>query len=55
MADIITMVLAIGKVIDWLGDILELFMKEPTIYFVAVALAGAIAGVGRKFVPLKRR
>lgn len=34
---------------------MDLFMKEPAVYFIALALISAGAGVSRKFVPMKRR
>ena len=37
------------------NDGLGLFTQEPAIYFVALALLGAGAGVAKKFVPMKRR
>lgn len=40
---------------DVIGDTMEIFMKEPSVYFIALALISAGAGVSRKFVPMKRR
>lgn len=36
------------------GQIISLFTQEPFVYFVAVALVGAVASVARKFVPMRR-
>lgn len=36
-------------------DAMNLFTSEPAIYFVALALLGAGAGVARRFVPMKKR
>lgn len=46
---------AVGQAITTVGDVLELFIKPPTVYFTALAFAGAAAGVARKFVPMKKR
>lgn len=46
---------AVGKVIGWTGDAIAVFTSEPAIYFVGVALVGAVAGVARKFVPMRKR
>lgn len=53
--DTITFIVAIKAIIDWIPDTLQIFMSEPAIYFVAVAMVSAITGVTRKFVPIKRR
>ncbi|MGN7119049.1 hypothetical protein [Lysinibacillus odysseyi] len=47
--------LAVTGVIGWTGDAIAIFATEPAIYFVAVALVGAVAGVARKFVPMRKR
>lgn len=36
-------------------QIMSMFASPPMIYFVAVALVGATAGVALKFVPMRRR
>lgn len=46
---------ALGEALDVVKDGMELFTTQPAIYFVALALLGAGAGVARKFVPMKRR
>lgn len=46
---------AVVGVLLWLKEAITLFTKEPAIYFVGVALVGAVAGVARKFVPMRRR
>lgn len=51
----ITITVALAEAIDVVGDAMEFFMKPPTVYFVALALLGAGAGVARKFVPMKRK
>lgn len=47
--------LAVILVLDWIADLLAVFTTEPAIYFVGVALVGAVAGVARKFVPMRKR
>lgn len=49
------MVGAVTSSFDVIRNILGFFMKEPLIYFVGVALVGAVAGVARKFVPMTKR
>lgn len=49
------MVAAIGQAIDTIGEVLALFTKEPTIYFVGLAFATAAAGAARRFIPMKKR
>lgn len=51
----ITISLALAEAMDVTKDALELFTKPPAIYFVALALLSAGAGVARKFVPMKRK
>lgn len=46
---------AVTSVIGWLGNTIEIFTTEPAIYFVGVALVGSVAGVARKFVPMRKR
>ena len=46
---------ALSLALDVVGDGLDLFTQAPAIYFVALALLGAGAGVAKKFVPMKRR
>lgn len=46
---------AIAKMVDVITDAMEMFTKEPAVYFVALALFGAAAGVAKRFVPMKRR
>ena len=46
---------AVGTGLNILKDIIALFSGPPMVYFVAVALVGAIASMGRIFVPMKRR
>ena len=43
------------SVFTWVTDLLEVFTTQPAIYFVGVALVGAVAGVARKFVPMRKR
>ena len=45
----------VTSVIKWVGQSIEIFTQEPAIYFVGVALVGAVAGVARKFVPMRKR
>lgn len=51
----VTIVSAISQGISTIGDTMELFMKAPGVYFVALALVSAAAGVSRKFIPMKRK
>lgn len=51
----ITITQAVTEGIKWIGDAIQLFITSPAIYFVGLALAGAAAGVARRFVPMKRR
>ena len=43
------------SVFTWVTDLSEVFTTQPAIYFVGVALVGAVAGVARKFVPMRKR
>ena len=45
----------VTSVIGWLGESIEIFTTEPAIYFVGVALVSAVAGVARKFAPMRKR
>lgn len=36
-------------------SLIAIFSREPLIYFVGVALVGAVAGVARKFVPMRSK
>lgn len=45
---------AVGYAFKWIVDIIALFGQPPLVYFVAVALVGAVASVARKFVPMRR-
>lgn len=45
----------VTSVITWVGEAISIFTTEPAIYFVGVALVGAVAGVARKFVPMRKR
>lgn len=49
------MVAAVTAVFGWVGESLEIFTKEPTIYFVGVALVGAVFGISRKVLPMRRK
>lgn len=49
------MLAAVTSVFGWVGEALEVFTKEPAIYFVALALVSGIYGVGRKILPMKRK
>ena len=49
------MAAVVSDVIGWIGEAIKIFTKEPAIYFVGVALVGAVAGVARKFVPMRKR
>lgn len=46
---------AVGEMFTLMGDALALFTKEPTVYFTALALAGALIGTSRKLIPMRRR
>lgn len=46
---------AIPAVFGWITDVLAIFGNAPAVYFVGVALVGAVAGIARKFVPMRRR
>ena len=45
---------AVGNALNVVGQMMGFFAKEPIVYFVAVALVGAVAGVARKFVPMRK-
>lgn len=49
------MTTTVTSVIGWVGDTIAIFTTEPAIYFVGVALVGAVAGISRKFVPMRKR
>ncbi|MGN7119050.1 hypothetical protein ACTHQ8_22680 [Lysinibacillus odysseyi] len=46
---------SVTSVLGWLPKTIAIFGSEPAIYFVAVALVGAVAGVARRFVPMRKR
>lgn len=46
---------AVANVFTWVGQALEVFTKEPAVYFVALALVSGIYGVGRKILPMRKR
>ena len=46
---------AVGIGLSILKDTIALFSSPPMVYFVAVALVGAIASMGRIFVPMRKR
>ena len=46
---------AVTSVLGWVPDTMAFFTSEPAVYFVGVALVGAVAGVTRKFVPMRKR
>lgn len=50
-----TITSSVTAVIGWVGESIAIFTTEPAIYFVAVALVGAVSGVARKFVPMRKR
>lgn len=51
----VTITTAVTSCIGWIKDAMEIFTSEPAIYFVGFAVAGAAAGVARKFVPMKKK
>lgn len=51
----VTLSSAITQGLDVIKDGMELLTTAPAIYFVALALIGAGAGVARKFVPMRRK
>ena len=53
--DVVTIKIAVMAVIDWITELLAVFTQPPAIYFVGVALVGAVAGVAQKFVPMRKR
>jgi hypothetical protein len=55
LATITEFSLKIGEAIQACKDVLPLFVKEPTIYFTAIAFVGAALGVSRKLIPMKKR
>lgn len=55
MTESLTITGALTTVLDVVKDGMELFTTQPAIYFVALALLGAGAGVARRFVPMKKR
>lgn len=46
---------AITQGLEVITEGMKLLTTEPAIYFVALALIGAGAGVARKFVPMRRK
>lgn len=46
---------ALTQGFEVIRDGMELLTTEPAIYFVALALISAGAGVARKFVPMRRK
>ncbi|MGE7984723.1 hypothetical protein [Solibacillus sp. NPDC093137] len=53
--DVVTIKIAVMAVLNWVSDLISVFTAPPAIYFVAVALVGAVAGIARKFVPMRKR
>lgn len=51
----ISLASAITQGLEVVKDGMELLTTQPAIYFVALALIGAGAGVARKFVPMRKR
>lgn len=51
----ISVISAVTEIAKIVTDALKIFVEPPAIYFVAVALFSAGAGVARKFVPMRRR
>lgn len=45
----------IAQAVETMGDALALFIQTPTVYFTALAFAGACVGVARKLIPMRRR
>jgi hypothetical protein len=50
-----TFLQAVTQGITNVGDVMALFIKEPTIYFTAIAFVSAAVGVSRKLIPMKKR
>lgn len=49
------MAAVVTAVMGWVKSVIGIFLEPPTIYFVGVALVGAIAGMSKKFIPMRRR
>lgn len=41
--------------INTVKTIISFFMEPPIVYFVGVSLVGAIAGMAKVFVPMRKR
>lgn len=46
--------LIVTGIIGYTTDVIGVMMTEPAVYFVGVALVGAVAGIARKFVPMRK-
>lgn len=55
MPEITDWSIKLGEVIQTVKDVLPLFVKEPTVYFTALAFAGAAVAVARKLIPMRKR
>lgn len=43
------------QVFEMVRDSLAIFTKAPTVYFVGVALVGAVFGISKKVIPMRRK
>jgi hypothetical protein len=56
MPEVNTFLTNVGYIVsEQMPAALGLFMKEPTIYFTAIAFVAAAIGVSRKLIPMKKR
>ena len=46
---------AVGVGFSTIRSLMSLFTSEPLVYFVGIALVGAVAGVAREFVPMRTK
>lgn len=46
---------AVGDGLQWVVNVMKLFLQVPAVYFVAFAVVGAVTGVSLKFISIKRK
>lgn len=45
----------ITMIVNLIGDLLDVFLQPPALWFVTLALVGSASAVTRRFVPMKKR
>lgn len=55
MVERVQMSAIVVSVLGWVKDSFAILTQEPTIYFVGVALVGAVFGISKKVIPMRRK